>query len=401
MSTTINLEIIRNLPFSNANRDDAGQPKTVRVGGTTRGRLSSQSLKRHARFWQADKTTGYGLDGDNSGSGFYRTRYVPQLIEQAVIAKGGDDEAIKRVPLIYKTKNAKGTAKLGALKSNSDKADKIEKNDTLIVLTKEEIEKIADMVIADEISELKITEILQKSHKRDIALYGRFFASGDDLTIDGSAQVAHAFTTHAVSIEDDFFVGLDDASNQFSFHAGAGQPGDSFYLTGTFYQYANFNLEETVAILLNTRIANGKVENLLPLTLQEVQTEVNYITRNFVESFTKSVPQGKIRSTAHLSLPSYIRVTVRNDIPITGASAFNTAIKDRGSDITKESIKKLTEEHQTQLKIVPKAETELVLDLTGTVESNVDNLEELISILTESLTEKISSAYSILNTTKE
>ena len=45
----IELHLLQSFPVSNLNRDDIGQPKTVRFGGYTRGRISSQCLKRAAR----------------------------------------------------------------------------------------------------------------------------------------------------------------------------------------------------------------------------------------------------------------------------------------------------------------------------------------------------------------
>ena len=49
------------LPWHNLNRDDRGLPKQVREGGKTRGRLSSQSLKRAIRV-------AYELDSFTDGT---------------------------------------------------------------------------------------------------------------------------------------------------------------------------------------------------------------------------------------------------------------------------------------------------------------------------------------------
>src|SRR5690242_10055543 len=45
----IELHLLQSFPVSNLNRDDVGQPKTATFGGHTRGRISSQCLKRAAR----------------------------------------------------------------------------------------------------------------------------------------------------------------------------------------------------------------------------------------------------------------------------------------------------------------------------------------------------------------
>src|SRR5512142_2900969 len=46
MSTFIQLHLLTSYPPSNLNRDDLGRPKTAVMGGKTRLRVSSQSLKR-------------------------------------------------------------------------------------------------------------------------------------------------------------------------------------------------------------------------------------------------------------------------------------------------------------------------------------------------------------------
>jgi CRISPR system Cascade subunit CasC len=394
MSTYIDLEIIQSLPFSNANRDDAGQPKTVKVGGTTRGRLSSQSLKRAARFYGADKTVGLGINGDTSGGNFFRTRYVLQLIEDAIKTKNGTEEDIKRAKEIFATDT------IGKAKANKDASDSTEKNNVLVVLTTDEINSLADLVINNELTKETVNEVLSNSSKRDIALWGRFFASNDKATLDGSAQVAHAFTTHAVSLEDDFFVGLDDAAPLFADHAGAGHPGDNFYLTGTFYKYANFNLEETILNLLNARIEQ-KTLITTDLSEKEIVDLIRYVTQNFVENFALSVPQGKIRSTAHQTLPHYVRITVRNNRPVNGATAFDNAIPTHEKNIPKESVHRLEKEHEKISRFVGLPEQEYVLsNIEGSKNTN-ETLNELITQLTESLTPHVIEAYKLYTTQGE
>ncbi len=46
MTTFIQLHLLTAYPAANLNRDDSGSPKTVILGGATRLRVSSQSLKR-------------------------------------------------------------------------------------------------------------------------------------------------------------------------------------------------------------------------------------------------------------------------------------------------------------------------------------------------------------------
>src|SRR5690606_27402810 len=46
MSRFLQLHLLVSYPPANLNRDDTGQPKTARMGGAERLRVSSQSLKR-------------------------------------------------------------------------------------------------------------------------------------------------------------------------------------------------------------------------------------------------------------------------------------------------------------------------------------------------------------------
>lgn len=381
MSNYINIEILQSIPFANANRDDAEQPKTVRIGGITRGRLSSQSLKRAARFHDASAEKGYGITGDTSGGRFYRTRYLKQLINTEL-------EKRELVPSDYETRIDELFGKaLG--KSKKDKNDPIDKLETLVVLTQEEIEKLTNLIVENDvkITNKSIVEILQNSSKRDLALWGRFFANSDESTLDGSAQVAHAFTTHRVKVEDDFFVGLDDAATLYSDHAGAGHPGDSFYLNGVFYKYANVNIEETLLNIANARVEKNKLE--LKTNLDDIKEQVNYAVKTFLKNFTLSVPQGKIKSTAHTTLPSYIRVTITDGHPINGASAFENPVDEKNALVN--SVRALEETHDTISNVFGTPSVEFVINL---VDKNTDlTLVQLLDKVEEKVSEIVNSAY--------
>lgn len=333
-SNFVNIEVIQTLPFSNANRDDAGQPKSVLFGGSTRGRLSSQSLKRAARFYGADSEAGFRAS-DRVNTSFYRTRYIKALVLASISDRHGEDVA-KASEKAVETIVGKDLPLGNKDSKNADLAS------TLVVLTNEEIDAIADLLVEQgKASAKEIENILATSSKKDLALWGRFFASSNASTIDGSAQVAHAITTHSVAIEPDFFVGMDDAADFFSDHAGGGHPGDSFYLQGTFYKYANFNIEETVLNLVNANLA-GKTFSYDEGKADGIEEVVEAITEKFITAFSLAVPQGKIRSTAHTTLPSMVRVSVTANQPVNAVTAFEEPVS--GKAITSESIAKLNAE---------------------------------------------------------
>lgn len=332
MSTYLDLTVLHNLPFSNANRDDAGLPKSVVYGGTQRGRLSSQSIKRAARYLDATPANGFA-----NPTGYSRTTHAAHLVVDAAKAKGHDLDLATVASVLY----GEGSPLGGLKKPKTGEPDK-HIGTTLAVLTNGEISALADAFIAGEMvldskdKEGKkanagiISRILKASDKRDIALWGRFFASADACTLDGAAQVAHAFTTHAVTMEDDFFTGMDDASELFSDHAGAGHPGDAYFLSGTFLKYANVNLDELV---MNLAVDGMSAADVARAAEDNIEA--------FVRSLSLSVPQGKIRSTAHTTRPSFIEVTKRS-APVNPAPAFESPVRAKGGQsVTEESIERL------------------------------------------------------------
>lgn len=377
MSTYVNIEILHSLPFSNANRDDAGQPKTLRVGGKTRGRISSQSLKRAARFYGADASHGFGVKGDISGGQYFRTRYIKSLILDEITSRGIDPAEYKsKVDSVFGEKKSFGKIK-------KDKEDAIEKVDALVVVTREEVEKLADLVLSEEdVTPGDVSSVLASSAKRDISLWGRFFASDNASTLDGSAQVAHAFTTHAVKIEDDFFVGLDDAANLYSDHAGAGHPGDAFYLNGVFYKYANVNIEETALNVANAEVKGRNI--VLNEPYDKIIEDSKFAVADFLRSFSLSVPQGKIRSTAHTTLPSYIRVTVTKDRPVNASTAFEKAVT--GDDLMASSVEALESTHSRLSTIFGAPENEFVVNIEA---SDGISLDEAIKRTSDAVSERV------------
>lgn len=374
MSTYIDIEIIHTLPFANANKDDLGQPKTVRFGGTVRGRLSSQSLKRAARFYGVDATNFYNFKNDSTGNLFYRTKYLKHLIQTEIESRGIEltDEVKTKIEKILKDNS------LGK-EHSKDKS----LSDTLLLLTADEIKELTTLVLEDKLNKDNITSVLTKSDKKDIALWGRFFASNPEATLEGSAQVAHAITTHPVTVEEDFFSAVDDAINLYSANSGSGFVDSAYYNTGTFYKYLNFNIEETVATLLNIRaqktnlLTNGKSED-------QVQAEIGQITKDAITNFALSNPQGKIRSSAHQTLPSLVRVTIRQDRPVNGVVAYEKAItnKENSESITEASIEKLAQEQAKINQFVQKplfSEYVISLDTTySELGTKVDTISSLI-----------------------
>lgn len=224
MSRFLQLHLLTFYPPANLNRDDTGRPKTAMIGGAQRLRLSSQSLKR---AWRTSDDFKTALDGHRGE----RTQRIGEVIRDHLIARGAaadkaSDIARKIVPVF------------GKLKPKDDKNPT--RTEQLAFISAEE--RAGALALADQIadgSEMTVTaEMLlrQRDTAADIAMFGRMLADNPDYNREAAVQVAHAFSTHKVAIEDDYYVAVDDLKTSAE-DAGAGFLGEAGFASGLFYLY--------------------------------------------------------------------------------------------------------------------------------------------------------------------
>ena len=85
MGRFLQLHIITSYPPSNLNRDDSGRPKTAKMGGTDRLRVSSQSLKRSWRvsdLFQSAMAGHLGVRTKMLGVGVYEKLIANDIAEK-------------------------------------------------------------------------------------------------------------------------------------------------------------------------------------------------------------------------------------------------------------------------------------------------------------------------------
>ena len=70
------IHMLKNYPPTNLNRDDSGAPKSCQFGGTNRGRISSQCLKRS---WRTSPLLAQAIGAEHLGT---RTRRLPDLVRR-------------------------------------------------------------------------------------------------------------------------------------------------------------------------------------------------------------------------------------------------------------------------------------------------------------------------------
>ena len=103
MKRFIQLHILTSYPPANLNRDDLGRPKTAKMGGVDRLRVSSQSLKRH---WRTSDLFQSALQGHlGQRTKLLGKRVFDQMVEQGVPEKKAVAWAKEIAAVFGKSKN--------------------------------------------------------------------------------------------------------------------------------------------------------------------------------------------------------------------------------------------------------------------------------------------------------
>lgn len=293
MTQFFQLHVLTPYAASNLNRDDTGRPKTLSFGGAERLRISSQSLKRAFRTSDVFNEAIGGTRGTRSNT------FTESLV-QALRNEGKDDDEITKLVSAIITKE-----KLGAPKKENNRL-----TEQLVHLAPEELARLKALAprlaSGDDITADKEALVLvQKPRAADIALFGRMLADNPLYNVEAAAQVAHAFTTHRVSVEDDFYTAVDDLkSANAEADRGAGFIGVGEYGAGVFYLYINVDADQ-----LLRNLAGDKA--LATRTLE-----------GFVEAALTVSPKGKQNSYASRTFASYALAELGSRAPRSLAAAF-------------------------------------------------------------------------------
>ncbi|EFK08565.1 CRISPR system CASCADE complex protein CasC [delta proteobacterium NaphS2] len=249
MSRFIQLHLLTAYPPANLNRDDMGSPKTAKMGGYDRLRVSSQCLKR---TWRTSDIFEQAL-ANHMGT---RTKEMGRKIYGSLRDKGIEHknaiEWAKPIAGVFGKLKEFSKKEKDALKKLSD-ADREKKE-----LLELEIEQLAFFDVDEQRNmESLLTEIAarkdgpkddeldflrKKVQAVDIALFGRMLASKPAYNVEAACQVAHAISVHPIVIEDDYFTAVDDL-NDGQDDMGAGHIGETRFAAGLFYSYACINRE--------------------------------------------------------------------------------------------------------------------------------------------------------------
>ncbi len=302
MKRFIQLHILTSYPPANLNRDDMGRPKTAKMGGVDRLRISSQSLKRS---WRTSDLFKMAMNG-HIGT---RTKELGHDIYKKFINNGVKEKSAKEW-----AQAIAGT--FGKLKSvNKEKPEKMEELEIeqLAHISPEERQVIDELV--DKLKAEKRTpkedELKLLRHPEtavDIALFGRMLASSPAYNVEAACQVSHAISVHPVVIEDDYFTAVDDL-NTGEEDMGAGHIGETGFAAALFYTYVCIDKELLVENLgSDIVLADKAIAALLEVT-------------------AKVAPEGKQNSFASRAYASYILVEKSDSQPRSLSVAFLKPIK--------------------------------------------------------------------------
>ncbi|ACI50221.1 CRISPR-associated protein, Cse4 family [Gluconacetobacter diazotrophicus PA1 5] len=309
MSRFLQLHLLTFYPPSNVNRDDTGNPKTANVGGVTRLRISSQALKR---AWRTSEIFSSALAGHMG----QRTQRLGNEIRQHLLEKGLDEKrslAIARdIAGIY-----------GKVKAEKDANSTY--TEQLVFISPAEREAafaMADRLAAGEKIDLakeKDALLYRTDTAADIALFGRMLASEPSYNREAAVQVAHAITTHRVTVEDDYYTAIDDLKRPEE-DAGAGFLSEAGFGSGVFYLYLCVNRE-----LLRKNLGDADESGVMETALGAL-----------VEAAATVAPSGKQNSFAALARAQYVLAERGNAQPRTLAGAFARPVA--GTDLMAGSI---------------------------------------------------------------
>jgi CRISPR system Cascade subunit CasC len=364
----LQFHVLTAFPPHNVNRDEDGRPKTCLLGGTVRGRISSQAKKRALRFAPHFPKTQRATRTREAGILAFRCLTAAGIDDALAVwaalavnmAVGGGSAA----PTLADAEKLLGGGKRGKGKKAAELVDgegaprtrdEIERSlrteQGLVVSTREftRLDEALESLItarqqdangfADTLAEWVKTVCKEKlltraDHDLDTALFGRMVAADPAFNVEAACAVSHAFTTHSFVTEGDYF----SAGEELNALAGTGAAITSyaFFGGGVYYQHAVLDRGH-----LRLTLSEGRsTEDAERLAVEAVD--------NFLSGLLFAQPKGKRNSHASDVAASYVLVTRGGDPALNLGLAFLDPVAPKnGQDLMQTSIARLTAFHDT------------------------------------------------------
>lgn len=278
MSNYLTLHFIFSLPWSNLNRNEYGDPKSLWQGGVLRGQLSSQAIKRGARLLYEEASQ------DESRRSRHYTEEVFRIIQET-----HPDAKLDDVREILNQRLQKLSKKPG----KKEKAPKRDTTNVLAWLSCEEINYVAGLV-RKEIEGEKVEE--DPNYFKDgttgslaIAAFGRMYAANPLLNVEASVAVSPAVSTHEAALMEDYFSAVDDMPVEDE-GAGASHIGSANFINGIFYRSVTIDRNQ----LKSTWLGFGD------------KAKRRELLTDFIDALIYGLPRGKKTSTAPYVMPDLV-----------------------------------------------------------------------------------------------
>ena len=327
MTRFLQIHFLASYPAVLLNRDDAGLAKRLPYGGTTRTRISSQSLKRHWRLAEDE----WSLKGVGAPMGV-RSR---EIVERRITPKlSGDPKVVEAVEAaIVKHLYGKNSAKVSDRQAmllgqpEIDYLARVGAEAVAAATDAKSAEAEVDARIAKGSGKANLAAMLATAGKLasglEAALFGRMVTSDPDANTDAAIHVAHAFTVHPQESESDYFTVVDDLRVEAG-EAGSGGIFDTELTSGLYYGYVVVDVPLLVANLAGDADLAGKV------------------VEHLVHLIATVSPGAKKGSTAPYAYADLMLVEAGSRQPRTLASAFRKAVPlRRGDDLAAEAVARM------------------------------------------------------------
>ncbi|PWR19206.1 type I-E CRISPR-associated protein Cas7/Cse4/CasC [Zavarzinia compransoris] len=327
------------------NRDDIGEAKRLPLGGSMRGRVSSQCQKRHWRLaageWQLVPAAERAIRSRRTFEYHVARPLIDEGLDEARVA-----EAIAAVQA-----EVLGESKKAAAKKKGEETAPDLHTSQVIVLGPGETRYIVGLVrklVADAGTNKDFKAALQallKAEKPnfasmregaglDAALFGRMITGDVFARADAAIHVAHAFTVHAIESEPDYFTAVDDIVAD-SGEQGSGHINTSELTSGLYYSYVVVDVPLLVANLQGCAAADWASAD---------RTLAGQVVERLIGTIATVSPGAKLGSTAPYAFADTVLVEAGKRQPRSLANGFYKAIGLSRNDLREEATARLLDQ---------------------------------------------------------
>lgn len=310
-SRFLDIHILHMVGAANLNRDEAQEPKTIQLGGSTRAMVSSQAWKRPVGLVMEDVLGEYSA----------RTRMVPPVVAERLRQLGWpEDLAAFAAAQVARSAGPKG------LKTNPQQGHRTQ---AMLLLSVDAVDEIVALCVSHRLAleaafakaadskdpaapVLPTGQVSEQLVRRTatISLLGRMLAELPGGHVEAAVQMAPAFTVNTADPQPDFFTTVEHWPAPGE--RGSAHLQTAFLVSGVFYRYTTVNITD---LLHNLHDLDGR------------EIEARDLIALFARSFITAMPQAKKTSTAPHTLPDLVHYVVRDRRPVSYAAAFDRPVK--------------------------------------------------------------------------